>query len=206
MNVAIILAAGNSKRFNQGTPKQLYTVDGKPVINHSIDVISEYISDIIIVTNSDCKQKISTDCKIVVNDVDNRLTSIKKAVDSIKNNNYQNILIHDSARPFITSQHIESLIVHSQKNYHTQYYLQLVNGLATKIGPHWQVANREDFIELVTPQITDFETFKYIFYNYINIGLECEILPAISKLNLDYQLLKGENRWLRKITTIDDIY
>ena len=31
MNIGIILAAGNSTRFNDETPKQLYLIDDKPV-------------------------------------------------------------------------------------------------------------------------------------------------------------------------------
>ena len=64
MNIGIILAAGNSKRFNSETPKQLYLIDGKPVINHSIDILEKFLDDIIIVTNTNCSDKIKTNVSL----------------------------------------------------------------------------------------------------------------------------------------------
>ena len=55
MNVAVILAAGRSTRFNHLIPKQLYPLNGKPIMQHSIDILQKYVDDIIIITNSNCK-------------------------------------------------------------------------------------------------------------------------------------------------------
>ena len=52
MNISIILAAGLSKRFNDITPKQLYPINGKPLVQYSIDAIEPVVDDLIIVTNS----------------------------------------------------------------------------------------------------------------------------------------------------------
>ena len=81
MNVGIILAAGRSTRFGQDVPKQLYNIDGKPIIEHSIKILEKFVDDIIIVTNSDCKDKISG--KVVVNDNDSRIESISKGLNQI---------------------------------------------------------------------------------------------------------------------------
>ena len=94
----------------------------------------------------------------------------------------------------------------SKKYKHSQYYLELVNGLVRKNELGWEVAPREDFIELCSPQITDFEIFKYIFTNYIETKIDCEILPIMCELKYDYNLIKGNNKYLRKITTTHDIY
>ena len=206
MNIGIILAAGNSTRFNDETPKQLYLIDDKPVINHSIDILSECLDEIIIVTNTYCSDKIKTKHTILVNDIDDRIESIKVALDYIGDKKYNNILIHDSARPFITADMISELLESSKKYQHSQYYLELVNGLVRKNEIGWEVAPREDFIELCSPQITDFELFKDIFTNYIETKMDCEILPVMCKLKYDYNLIIGNNKYLRKITTIDDIY
>ena len=124
----------------------------------------------------------------------------------IVNKKYKNIIIHDSARPFITTNHINDLLESSKKYQHTQYYLELVNGLVRKNEIGWEIAPRQDFIEICSPQITEFELFKYIFNNYIENKIDCEILPIMCKLKYDYNLIKGSNKYLRKITTIDDIY
>jgi 2-C-methyl-D-erythritol 4-phosphate cytidylyltransferase/2-C-methyl-D-erythritol 2,4-cyclodiphosphate synthase len=205
MNIGIILAAGNSTRFNNEVPKQLYLLEGKPVINHSIDILSQCLDEVIIVTNTYCSDKIETNHTILVNNINDRIESIKVALDYIGDKKYTNIVIHDAARPFITLDMINELLESSKTNQHSQFYLELVNGLARKSELGWEVAPREDFIELCSPQITDFETFKYIFTNYIETKKDCEILPIICELKYNHNLIKGSSKYLRKITTTDDI-
>jgi len=76
MNIGIILAAGNSSRFDSETPKQLYQIDGKEIIYHSIDTMSQSLDEIIVVSNSSCCDKIKTDAVVLINDVNCRLQSI----------------------------------------------------------------------------------------------------------------------------------
>ena len=205
MNVAVILAAGKSSRFESQVPKQLYTINDKTVIEHSIDILSQFVDRIVIVTNTDCFNKIKTNHTVLINDVDDRIQSIKTSIDHLKNGNYKNIILHDAARPFIKPEYVFQLLESSKKYQHSQYYLELVNGLAQKSEGGWKIAPRDQFIELCSPQITDFELFKEIFTNYIETKKDCEMLPIISKLGYNYNLIKGNNKYLRKITTIDDI-
>jgi len=206
MNVGIILAAGKSSRFNNSIPKQLYTINGKPIINHSIDILNQLLDEVIIITNSTCYSQIITNNKILVNDVDDRIKSIKTALDYL-NDDYSNILIHDAARPFITKDCINNLIESQKNNFHSQYYLPIVNGLA-KINESgsWEIPNRDEYIQLCSPQITNFKLFKSIFREYIESNIYCEVLPIVSKLKYDYNLILGDDKYLRKITTINDIY
>ena len=206
MNIGIILAAGNSTRFNSETPKQLYLINSKPIINYSIGVLSQCLDEIIIVTNTYCSDKINTNHTILINDVDDRINSIKVALDYIGDKSYNNIIIHDAARPFITIEMINELLESSKTYKHSQYGLELINGLVRKNDLGWEVAPREDFMELCSPQITDFELFKDIFTNYIETKKDCEILPIICNLKYNHNLIKGNYKYLRKITTIEDIY
>jgi len=201
MNVAVILAAGKSTRFNHLIPKQLYPLNGKPIIQHSIDILEKYVDDIVIVTNSNCK--IETNHSLLINDIDNRLISIQTAIE-YTNKNYDKIILHDAARPYITDEYIKRLI--DSKFVHSQYYLKLTNGLAKKKESGWEIANREDFLELCTPQSTDYDLFKSIFKRYIQTGIECEILSSLSHLQLEPELIEGKYKYLRKINTFDDIY
>jgi 2-C-methyl-D-erythritol 4-phosphate cytidylyltransferase len=202
MNIGVILAAGKSTRFDSEISKQLYPIDGKPMIQHSIDLLSKNLDKVIIVTNSECKDKINGD--VIINDVDSRLESIKVALDQI--DTCKNILIHDAARPYVTESMIQSLLVSSKTNNHTQFYLPIVNGLAKYTPFGYQTPDRKDFIELCSPQITDFDIFKSIFKKYIEKGEECEVLPIISRFEFRYNLIQGHYRYLRKITTIEDIF
>ena len=41
MNIGVILAAGKSSRFDNSIPKQLFPINNKPLINHSIDILTQ---------------------------------------------------------------------------------------------------------------------------------------------------------------------
>lgn len=204
-NIGVILAAGNSSRFQSDIPKQLYKIDNKSILDYSIEVMSQCLDEVILVTNSDCVDKISNDISIIINNIDSRIESIKCALDFIGDQS-GNIIIHDAARPFIKISHIQNLLNYSKEFKHCQYYLPIVNGLAKKSNIGWEIPDREDYIELCTPQCTDLDLFRYIFKDYILTGKECEILPVMSSLKKEVKLLEGSYRDLRKITTLDDIY
>lgn len=202
MNVGVILAAGKSTRFGSEVPKQLCLIDGKPIIQHSIDVLYRHLDRVVVVTNSDCATKIQSE--VIINDKDSRIDSISKALDTI--DDCDNILIHDAARPFITDEMVEKLLKSIDSNYHVQYYMKLVNGLSVFNGATWEIPDRENFIELCTPQITKFDYFKKEFNKHILTGDDCEILPIVSRSGHDYKLIQGKLKYLRKITYLEDIF
>ena len=87
-NIGIILAAGNSNRFNSKISKILYKINDKPIIKHSVDLLSKYLNKIIVVVNSkdykSVKKLLNKSVVLVVNNVDTRLDSIKTGLDCIK--------------------------------------------------------------------------------------------------------------------------
>ena len=111
-NIGIILAAGNSNRFNSKISKILYKINDKPIIKHSVDLLSKYLNKIIVVVNSkdykSVKKLLNKSVVLVVNNVDTRLDSIKTGLDCIKcTDEISNVLIHDAARPYITPEMIK---------------------------------------------------------------------------------------------------
>jgi hypothetical protein len=83
--------------------------------------------------------------------------------------------------------------------------MKLTNGLAKKTDFGWEIPNREEFIELCSPQCTEYDLFKFIFKKYIETGKQCEILPCLSYLELEPELIEEHYKYLRKINTLDDI-
>jgi 2-C-methyl-D-erythritol 4-phosphate cytidylyltransferase len=213
MNTGIILAAGNSSRFKNKISKILYKVNNKPIIKYSTDLLSQYLDQIIVVVNSKdykiVKKLLSKKIAIVVNDVDNRLDSIKTGLDYLKNTDTtSNILIHDAARPYIVPEMIESLLDNCQKYQYVQYYLNLIDGLVIKTTTGYDVVERSKYLQLCTPQIVDYHLFNFLFRKYIypKNRLSCEALPLLNKFNVQFNLIEGNHRYLRKITTLEDIY
>ena len=100
----IILAGGESKRFNSKIPKPYHLYKGKPLLLHSIDKAKKYrkFNKIILVINKKHKSHINK-LKIkdieIINGGNTRAESAYKSLKYIKNNNIKNIMIHDAARP-----------------------------------------------------------------------------------------------------------
>ena len=114
-NCFIILAAGESKRFNSKTPKPYHLYNGKPLIQHSIDKarLCKKINKIIIVVNKKHKKfvkKLNLKKLKIVYGGKTRAESSYRALKSIKNKKVKNVLIHDAARPDFSIKLLDKLI------------------------------------------------------------------------------------------------
>ena len=113
MNVGIILGAGYGKRFGNKTPKQFCILNNKKVIDYSISAFenSENINKIIIVVPKEWVEEITLENKqhLVISGGNNRKDSSYLALKACPKNT-QNVLIHDSARPFISTKLIDACI------------------------------------------------------------------------------------------------
>ena len=100
----IILAGGESKRFNSSIPKPYCLYKGKPLLLHSIDKAKNYkkFSKIVVVINKKHKNYIKK-LKIknikIIEGGKTRAESAFKGLNDIKSYNIKNVMIHDAARP-----------------------------------------------------------------------------------------------------------
>lgn len=210
MKVGVILAAGNSTRFQNEVPKQLFPINGKPLIAHSVEALS-ILDHTFIVTNTICSEqisKIAPSCSILINDAEDRKRSIRTALDYIDQSGMpvEWIAIHDAARPFITIEHIQKLL--DQSGYYSLYCLKQVNGLLTRNEQgHYAVADRDKFLELCTPQLASYKLYNGFFRNFIDRPNSDtpELLTLVDMFNIEHTIIYGSARYLRKITTPDDI-
>ena len=100
----IILAGGESKRFNSNTPKPYTKYKGKPLLLHSIDKAKVFnkFEKIVLVINKKHKNYIkSLNIKNIniITGGKTRAESAYIALKNIKRNNFKNVIIHDAARP-----------------------------------------------------------------------------------------------------------
>ncbi|HPF17813.1 MAG TPA: 2-C-methyl-D-erythritol 4-phosphate cytidylyltransferase [Thermotogota bacterium] len=112
MNIALILAAGKGQRFDRNIPKQFASLNGKPVLEYSLDIVAEMeqIDRIVIVTHPDYEQTIReigrkySKTIAICEGGSTRQESVYKGLKRIKEmrsfSDASNVLIHDSARPF----------------------------------------------------------------------------------------------------------
>ena len=103
-NCFIILAGGESKRFNSKIPKPYHHYRGKALLLHSIDKAKEYgkFSKIVLVINKKHKAHIKR-LKIkgvkIITGGSTRAESAYNGLNYIKNDKIRNVMIHDAARP-----------------------------------------------------------------------------------------------------------
>ena len=112
-NYFIILASGQSKRFNSTEPKQFIKYKNKALFEHSVDkaIKSKLFKKIIIVT-SDKKQIKNKYSKkvLVIKGGKERSDSSLIGLKFIKKYKATNVLIHDAARPNFTIKLLKRLI------------------------------------------------------------------------------------------------
>ena len=217
INVGILLAAGTSSRFvsENNKPKQLYFLNNIPIVLYSINAIANLVDELVIVTNTKCFDEIKSlignyhNITLLINDVNCRLESIEIGLEYIKSkyNNVKNIIVHDSARPYITIEHIKNLLISCNTYSYSQYCLKLVNGLCKKEFTNIEMLDRDKYIEMCTPISSHFDLFYFIFINYMSKRnrIVYEHIPILNILGIKYNLIIGKNSHLKKITYIDDV-
>lgn len=115
---AIVLAAGQGKRMNSAVAKQFLMLSDKPVIYYSLKAFEESLVDEIILVTGDgqvdyClneivgKYHLSKVVKVVEGGKE-RYDSVFQALINADKTDY--VLIHDGARPFISSKLINGII------------------------------------------------------------------------------------------------
>lgn len=193
---AIVLAAGKGSRMKSDTPKQFLELDGKPIIYYSLKAFEESeVDEIVIVTISSMGEYIKEDIvkkysiskvKSIVEGSVARYLSVYNGLLSVTDSDY--VLIHDSARPFITVNKINEIINQVIAN------KAVIPGIRVKdtikqVSGEGVVCNtpdRNSLIAVQTPQAFD--------YGLLRKGYE-----AIDKSNVDETITDDSCVWERYV-------
>ncbi|NLJ91378.1 MAG: 2-C-methyl-D-erythritol 4-phosphate cytidylyltransferase [Clostridiales bacterium] len=118
-SVAIVLAAGSGSRMKSNTPKQYMDLGGKPVIYYSLYAFEiSSIDEVILVVGENeidynwehiVKKYNFTKVSKVIAGGDERYLSVFNGLKAIDYADY--VLIHDGARPFITIEILEKVLL-----------------------------------------------------------------------------------------------
>lgn len=116
-HIAIILASGTGSRFSNDIPKQFYKINGKTVLEITVEAFQNHslIDEIIIVANPDFIEETKSltknfsKVKKVVKGGETRQKSSYNGVFAVDETNC-NVLIHDCARPFVSKGIIDNCI------------------------------------------------------------------------------------------------
>jgi len=203
----IILAGGESKRFNSKIPKPYHIYKGKPLLLHSIDAAKNYgkFSKIVIVINKKHKSYIHElkikNIKMVMGGK-TRAESAYKGLKSIQNYNIKNVLIHDAARPNFSLKLLDKLYKELKLNDCVIPAIQTSDSIKQKSSNIITNLKRENIYLIQTPQAFNYKKL-YALQNErgIEITDDANLFVRAGK---KIKIIKGE-LGNNKITVNSDI-
>ena len=204
-NYFIILASGQSKRFNSNKPKQFNIYKNKPLFKHSIEkaIKSKLFKKIILVINNkkNIKEKFPRNV-LVIKGGKERSDSSLIALKYIKKFKPNNVLIHDAARPNFTIKLLNDLIKTLKNNKAVIPAINSKDSIKYKINNQIFNLNRNNSFLTQTPQ-----AFKFKDLYNLSIKQKNKVTDEATLFiedNLKIKIIRGENL-NNKITFKEDI-
>jgi len=162
----IILAGGESKRFNSKTPKPYQLYRGKPLLLHSIDKAKSYkkFDKIVIVINKKHKKfikKLHIKNITIIEGGKTRAESAYKGLVCIRNYNIKNVMIHDAARPNFSLRLLTRLTKELKLNDCVIPAIQTMDSVKEKLSNKIINLKRENIYFTQTPQAFNYK----VLYN-----------------------------------------
>lgn len=214
---AIIVAAGQGKRMNTKVAKQYLPVHGKPVLYYTIRAFEESnVDQIILVVGTGEIEYVKKEIvdrfqfKKIIKIVEGgkeRYHSVFHALEAVEGSEY--VLIHDGARPFVTSAIIERVVAGVKE------YKACVVGMPVKDTikvVDWtqkviETPAREHLWLVQTPQAFSYSLIKGA-YDKLFENSTCSVTDdaMVVEMMTDYpiHMIEGDYRNI-KITTEEDI-
>ena len=210
----IILAAGNSTRFGQNKNKNLFEINGKPIISHSIEAFNatKEVNDIILVIKDEERKYFDDIVKNInlnkplkfVNGGSSRKSSVYNALCET---NCDFVVIHDGARPNVKPEFMGSLLK-AMKEYKGAT-VAVKSKDTIKICDDSQVVtsttNRQNTWLIQTPQCFDMKVLKQAHEKFerddTSITDDCMVLE---KCGYKIKVIEGDYSNI-KVTTYDDM-
>jgi 2-C-methyl-D-erythritol 4-phosphate cytidylyltransferase/2-C-methyl-D-erythritol 2,4-cyclodiphosphate synthase len=204
-NYFIILASGQSKRFNSTKPKQFIKYKNKALFEHSLDkaLKSKLFKKIIIVTNNKKQVKNRYPKKVfIIKGGKERSDSSLIGLKFIKKYKPINVLIHDAARPNFTIKLLKKLIKSLKTNKASIPVISSKDSIKYKVKNQLFNLDRKNSYLTQTPQAFKFRDIYDLSINQKNI-IQDEATLFINN-NLKVKFIDGETL-NSKITFKEDI-
>ena len=206
MNSAVIVAGGNGSRVSGNIPKQFIKIIGKEILSYSVNIFLKHpkIHEVIIVSHQDWIDTVSKNyprCKIVKGGEKRQESSLNGVMAT--HSNTENVLIHDAARPFISSRIISDCLEVLNKCEGTAPVMDASNSMIKLSNGKATYVDRSKIYEVQTPQCFKKELILEVLSATLEgtdeIGM---VLRKFPEINLEF--VKGSLN-NAKITTDSDI-
>jgi len=215
---AIVLAGGSGRRMNSDTKKQYIKIQGKPLIFYALNAFERSnVETVVLVTSPGeedfCRKNIVEKYKFdkvktIVSGGKERYNSVFNGLKALKNVDY--VLIHDGARPFITTDIISRTIESVKK------YKACAVGMPTK--DTIKIADEDGFVDstpnrstvwnIQTPQAFEynlvFDSYSKFFEHEYEMEITDDAMVVEYHSNAKVKLIEGSYSNI-KITTAEDL-
>ena len=203
----IILAGGESKRFNSNIPKPYTNYNGKPLLLHSIDKAKAFnkFNKFVLVINKKHKNYIK---KLNIKNINiiiggkTRAESAYIALKNIKKNNFRNVIIHDAARPNFSLNLLKKLMDKLKSNDCVIPAIQTADSIKEKTLNIIKNLKRENIYLTQTPQAFNYKKLYALQNNkstevtddanlFVSAGKKIKIIkgePTNNKVTLNSDL------------------
>lgn len=203
---AIIVAAGRGERAGAGVPKQLRRLGDKLVFQWSLQAFSTHtgIDQTILVVPQGEAESYAAACSpdtIIVEGGATRTESVKAGLSACDPHRTQAVLIHDAARPGLSSEMISALIAALQDADAAAPALMVTDALKRQTEGRVSDVDRSQLYRVQTPQAFGFEKISAALATAANL---VDDLAAIEAMGGIVRLIDGDER-LGKITYSDDL-
>ena len=216
----IICAAGDGNRLNNAspTPKQYLVINGKTIIEYSIDKFLELdiIENIVIAINPShieythdiIKKDAYKDKVFIIHGSDTRLKSVMKGLEYLSTSGTTHVFIHDAARPNFSSTLPNNLIKAAIGYNGSIPIIEASSTIKQLKNEKLKTLDRSTIIESQTPQ---FFEFMAIYNSYKSLA---KLTTGVNHVTDDAQVaeLAGlrvntfkDNKKNYKITIYDDL-
>ena len=155
MNSAIIVAGGTGSRIGGDIPKQFMEIGSKEILSYSVETFSNHaeIQEVIIVCHKDWIEhtnKNYKNCTIVMGGEKRKNSSLNGVLATDMNS--ENILIHDAARPMISSKIISDCLSALKYSDASAPIIDSTNSLVNLEENQVLFVNRQNIKLVQTPQ------------------------------------------------------
>lgn len=202
----IIVAGGSGKRM--GRPKQMLPINGKPVLERSIEAFLKIsqVGQIVVVTGEDIFKKISKHYKSLTHALPGgtRLQSVINGVNAL-NPKFELVAVHDGARPLVNPKDIKAGLASAAKNKAAVLAVPVKDTIKTVSGGKiTQTLDRSVLYAAQTPQCYRAEVLKKALTKYGKLKDATDESQLVEKLGIKVAVVISDYKNI-KITTPEDI-
>ena len=211
----IIVAAGTGNRFGSSLPKQFHGLgaEGLPVLMHTVQAFRDFgISDsrVLVVLSremfgfwNELCLKFNFNSPRVVAGGETRFHSVKNALNSVDFVQGDNVLIHDGARPLVSSSLIGRIVESLRTHRAVVPATAVSDSLRRMVNDEYSMpVNRAEFRAVQTPQGFDASMLKTLYRTEYK-DIFTDDASIVDSFGMDVRTVEGDVTNIKITSPID---